>query len=743
MTSRHALWIGLGLAALPLFFVATNGCDTVFGLQRLLNDDALRCSCQCDSLGSSDRVVRASANDAEQTGASMNLTSSSLDLGEKIVGLRFDDVMLPARATITGAQVQFVSDSAQSSDLDLSISAELSVAAAEFTTTDNDISNRTFGTPISWSPLLAWTSTGAGLAQQTPELKTIIQELVDLPGWSNASAIVLRFDASVSGHRSARSYDGGSTRAAAIIITYDASVAARLPVCASAGVERDGTGVSITPDALIAECLRVEQTFQGLAAACGYPTPCHCDVVDFPDQDDSFDSTTCGATCPEVLPDALCENFDPNAFADCVEETGTVSICKHFVAATNASSDDSPVCVASGSPLAFHMFGRRSQCNLSGTSSIRVGDREPQQDPATEGTVEILGGPCVGGGCNVHPFFDLAMDPITFEVKFHSDPTFGNLSASGRGFETAPVDGLEATFLADSIVGDGNGQRGLDGLAISAMNAAPLRIGLDWTGHLCDMVGNVAASVDGEEGTCEGDSEIACTVDTPDCDDAGGVCVFEDPDVEEMEIDVSLSGTLVNQPPLAVAGPDQIIQCTSPAGASFTLDGRGSSDPDLNLAVASWRRASRVGPLVSNDLSTLQAVGVGASETYVLRVIDSFAQTDEDVTVAAVEDTTKPVIACNAPATIRPPSKLISFTATATDVCDPAVPAEVIAFDCFQIIGNGKRVDKRSSCGVEFQDATLTIRNKGGTGDHIQWTVRAADDTGNTEEVVCEVLITK
>jgi hypothetical protein len=94
------------------------------------------------------------------------------------------------------------------------------------------------------------------------------------------------------------------------------------------------------------------------------------------------------------------------------------------------------------------MFGQRSRCDLDGTSDIKVGDREPENDPATDGTLEVVGGPCNGGGCKVHPFFDLKMDDITFEVKWHSDPTFSDLKASGRGLDAALVDADKATFAA-------------------------------------------------------------------------------------------------------------------------------------------------------------------------------------------------------------------------------------------------------------------------------------------------------
>ena len=194
------------------------------------------------------------------------------------------------------------------------------------------------------------------------------------------------------------------------------------------------------------ECTGSAQTLAGLNAACGYPSVPTCSVVDLKDPngadvDDSFQSDVCSAPCADTPVDATCSNYDPIAFANCLAAPGgTVDACKSHVAATSASGG-SPVCVASGSPLAFHAFGRRSQCEVAGLAQVQAGDREPQHDPDTAGTLELLGGPCPGGGCPVHPFVELRMEPITFSVRWASDPTFVDLSASARALETAPFDG--------------------------------------------------------------------------------------------------------------------------------------------------------------------------------------------------------------------------------------------------------------------------------------------------------------
>jgi hypothetical protein len=206
-----------------------------------------------------------------------------------------------------------------------------------------------------------------------------------------------------------------------------------------------------------------------------------------------------------------------------------------------------------------------------------------------------------------------------------------------------------------------------------------------------------------------------------------------------MSTSVALIGTLVNQPPTAVAGAEQTVECTSPEGASFTLDGRGSRDPDGDLALASWRRGGRGGPEVSDDLRTVQTTGTGVSESWLLRVIDTFGQLDEDATSVSVVDTTPPDIDCGAPPTIRPRDPAVASTATATDVCDASVPATVTGYECFFVNGSGQVVPGHG-CRVSFAGDTLVIEHSGGVGTHIRWTVEATDDSGNVGQTTCEVL---
>ncbi len=762
MSSRRILWALLILAALPQILAATAGCSFEIGTLPLppepTVDNALTCECDFTTSGNTRTLrIQASSDDAEQDGASMDLTNGDLDLSQKTVGLRFAGIKIPADVTITSAYVQFTSDASQGGNASLTIEAEASSAAATFTATDNDLSGRVAGTmSVPWptaGSIPDWNNNDAGLAQRTPDLSLLLQELVDLPLplWSTDSAVVLRFETG-TGHRTAESFDQTSARAPQLVVTYTGIVTAKLPVCALPDPPRDVLG-AIEPTTQAAECARVATTLGNLNAACGLPSAPICRVIDRLDPnneqtDDSFESAVCETPC---TPDAVdpndqttCSKYDPVAFADCLASGMPMAVCKNLVRATNAIPD-SPVCVPSGSPLAFHAFGQRSQCEVEGAAVIDIDGNGPIEDPDTEGTVEILARPCPGGNCKVHPYLDLRMDDIEFDAGlFASNPHFGDLNASARGVDTALLDSGLASFTPASVAGSLSGRRltstPSQGLTVDATNDEPLEIGVDFIGRTCRVDGGLALGV-GNDGVCEADGTTPCASDA-DCVAVGGVCILP-PDSAPMQADVALGGPLVNQPPTANAGADQTLECTGTAGATFTLNGNASSDPDGNLVVASWRAGSRTGPEIGNGFSAVQTIGVGGTGSYVLRVIDGFAQMDEAGTNASVVDTTAPVVACNAPATIKPPAALITFGATATDVCDDAVTAAVTSYDCFAFTKKGRRVSKLESCVVSFAGNTLSVHDVGGYGDHISWTVEAPDDSGNVGRATCEVLVAK
>ena len=743
MNSRSSLWLALGAIGLPLLVEAVGGCSFKSPPAAPVVDNAYTCGCLC---GADPRrgsfQIAVNSDDAEQNGAVVDLGGNDLDIGSQTVGLRFRNVALPPNAYINSAVVQFRARENADTATNVTIVGELSTDAKTFVSVDNNLSSRTPTTAsVSWTPG-AWVAGRAGDDERTPSLIPVIQELVNQPGWTTNSAVVLRIAG--TGQRSAIENDLDHSKAAVLTIDYAPAIQASVPVCATPEVMAQAVNGVIPQEAAGLDCsTRVTANMNGLASACGYPVKgCSCQLVIPQTGDATYDKAACDSgSCPSVQTNSTCSNFNPNGFWQCIVAGGTEAQCATHIAA-NTAPGGAPVCLAiDGVPgMAARLLGNHSTCEVEGTSHIEVGDREPTHDPDTTGTVDILGDPCPGGGCAVSASLGLAMEPITFSVRFASDPMFYDLSASGEtSFVT--LNGQDAVFGQDTVYGTGNGRRGGSSLAIPSSNDEPLVLGVDWTGHACDLNGNLATAVDGEtpDGTCA-DGTTPCTADT-DCGDDNVPCTLEDQDLEEMTVDVALGGSLVNQPPSAGAGADQTIECTSTAGASFTLTGT-ATDPDQNIGVTSWRSGSRVGAEIGQTLVLGQTLGVGAQQTYVLKVVDTFAAADEDDTKVKVVDTTPPQLSVSvSPSRMSKENNhklvLVTATITATDTCDASPDVRLVSIVSSESdngTGDGDQPNDVQGAAFNTDDRQFLLRNERsgkGRGRTYTITYSATDDTGN------------
>jgi hypothetical protein len=743
MKSRSLLWLALGAIGLPLLSGGTGGCSFGSPIGTPVVDNAYTCGCLCGAEPRRATVqIAVNSDDVEQIGSTMELGGSDLDIGAHVVGLRFRNVQLPPNAYINTAIVQFRARENGDAATNVTIVGELSTDAQPFGSANNNLTSRTpTSASVSWTPG-TWVAGRAGDAERTPNLIPIISELVNQPGWSTGSAVVLRIAG--TGLRLAFENDLDHSKAAVLTIDYSPAIQTSVPVCATPEVMAQAVNGVIPQEAAAADCLgRVTANMNGLTSACGYPVEgCVCGLVIPNEGDASYDKAACDSgSCASVQTNGTCSNFDPSGYWACIVAGGTEASCAPKIAA-NTAPGGAPVCLAiDGVPgMAARLLGNHRTCEVDGTSHIEVGDREPTHDPDTTGTVDILGDPCPGGGCAVSASLGLAMEPVTFSVRFASDPMFYDLSASGEtSFVT--LSGQDAVFAQDTVFGTGNGRRGGTSLAIASTNDEPLVLGVDWTGRSCDLNGNLATTVDGEtpDGTCA-DGTTPCTVDT-DCADDNVPCTLEQQDLEEMTVDVALSGYLVNQPPSVNAGADQTIECTSTAGASFTLTGT-ASDADQNIGVTSWRSGSRVGAQVGQTLVLGQSLGVGAEKTYVLKAVDTYAAADEDDTKVKVVDTTPPVLSVSvSPARMSKENNhklvLVTATITATDTCDASPDVRLVSIASSEPdngTGDGDQPNDVQGAVFNTDDRQFLLRNERsgkGRGRIYTITYSATDDTGN------------
>lgn len=172
--------------------------------------------------------VSSSMDDVEEAESGTIYTNSSdlelvydthLSAGNQTVGMRFTGVNVPAGATITKAYVQFTTDESTTGNSSLTIRGEDVNNSSAFSTSSFNVSSRTkTSASVNWSPA-GWSTVGeSGSAQRTPELKSIIQEIVNRSGWNNGNAISLMITG--SGKRTAESYDGSASSAPLLYIEY-------------------------------------------------------------------------------------------------------------------------------------------------------------------------------------------------------------------------------------------------------------------------------------------------------------------------------------------------------------------------------------------------------------------------------------------------------------------------------------------------------------------------------------------
>lgn len=170
------------------------------------------------SSGNIDIRVNQSMDDAEErtsTGDTSWYNNSDLDLGgfsttsnDSVAGIRFKGLGIPKGATISTAYITFeayANSSTAQADTDFVINGIASDDATWFPNNVDEISSRPVTTAsVAWDNVPAWT---AGATDQTPELKTIVQELVNRAGWTTSSSIAFKITG--TGKRDARPYDYG------------------------------------------------------------------------------------------------------------------------------------------------------------------------------------------------------------------------------------------------------------------------------------------------------------------------------------------------------------------------------------------------------------------------------------------------------------------------------------------------------------------------------------------------------
>ncbi len=276
-------------------------------------------------------------DDAEESSGDMILTSSDLELVEdgqdaQTVGLVFNGLNIPTGAIITNAYIQFTTDETYSVFTNLTIHGEDTDNSLSFTSSAFNLTSRpTTAASVSWIPL-AWSSIGeAGINQQTPDLSTVIQEIVDRSGWVENNS--MGFIISGVGTRTADSYDGSTGNAAILYVTFSFGINSCEPFfdvdndgfCSD--VDCDDTNGSVYPSATEI-CDGIDNNCNGqIDEGAGDTYFADTDSDGFGHPSNSIqacsvptgyvsNNTDCNDTDPNIYIGATCDDSNPNTIND-------------------------------------------------------------------------------------------------------------------------------------------------------------------------------------------------------------------------------------------------------------------------------------------------------------------------------------------------------------------------------------------------------------------------------------------
>jgi hypothetical protein len=145
--------------------------------------------------------------------------------------LRFNNVMIPTRTTITSAKITLGCGGAGDHDTcNVTISGE-DVDSSPIYSTYADITGRTKTTAtVAWNSIGAW-AYYSGTAD-TPDIATIIQEIVDRPGWRAGNSITIFIENNAStndAYRAFTSYNYSTYTAQAPLLTINIGAAEATP----------------------------------------------------------------------------------------------------------------------------------------------------------------------------------------------------------------------------------------------------------------------------------------------------------------------------------------------------------------------------------------------------------------------------------------------------------------------------------------------------------------------------------
>jgi hypothetical protein len=206
----------------------------------------------------------------------------------------------------------------------------------------------------------------------------------------------------------------------------------------------------------------------------------------------------------------------------------------------------------------------------------------------------------------------------------------------------------------------------------------------------------------------------------------------------------------VAQPPVANAGPDQVVQCTGNSSAQVTLDGSASTDPNNDIVLYEWFEHYGTSEQVLLDRGKTAEVVLPLGEHVItLRVTDAAGLTSTDDVDINVVDTLPPSVELSfTPSRLWPPNhKLVHVHANLiVHECGTyTVTLEsVTSSEPEKGLGDGDTTDDIQGVDLGTADVDFDLRAEragGGSGRVYTVTYRVVDNDGVETIATGQVLV--
>ncbi|NDV92183.1 pilus assembly protein PilY [Alteromonas sp. 345S023] len=175
--------------------------------------------------------IGASNHDAYEVNGVVNTNSDDVVLSSGtetvLAGLRFSELNIPQGATIESAYIRFTSERFNVAATELSIMGEASASSSVFSASSSNLSSRVrTQAQVTWATDNDFPASGEVVT--TPDISSVIQEIVDLDQWcggKDLSLLIEGVSSDSASNRLARAQDAGQGGAPQLVVTYDDSTA--------------------------------------------------------------------------------------------------------------------------------------------------------------------------------------------------------------------------------------------------------------------------------------------------------------------------------------------------------------------------------------------------------------------------------------------------------------------------------------------------------------------------------------